>query len=164
LHDPRCLDLFVPLLYSDSVQERLQAGGALAGLGQRAWEPLLTALADSRPETRMAAIPGLIGSGQRALEPLLDVFERDPSPAARGHAAAALGAIGGKGLVEVLLPALDREEPEALPGIIAGLRDLGDPRALPALRRLIDRMPNVPDRLHGQIRQTARRAIEHLAE
>lgn len=137
LGDHRSLDVFVPLMSSADISERMQASSGLMHLGDMAWEPLTTALRSEQSETRVAAVAGLVGCGPRAITLLRDRLEFDPSPGVRGYAAAVLGTIGGdEALVDDLLHASEHEDPEALVGIVNGLGHLRDPRVLPAIRRL----------------------------
>jgi HEAT repeat protein len=102
---------------------------------------LLECLHDRQPEVVANAIAAL-GSvkASRAGEALLDLLH-DPEqpPAMRGIAASALGTSGDPRAFEPLAALLGAPQRELLGGAVDGLAELGDPRAVPLLRELLQR-------------------------
>ncbi|MCH8275164.1 MAG: HEAT repeat domain-containing protein [Armatimonadetes bacterium] len=116
---------------------------------------IIEALKHDNEFERMVAANELNGMGDsRAVEPLIAALD-DPGPRVRQAAGRALGYIGGEGVFEALIDALDDPDPVALFGVLTGLGDLGDRRALGLLREMLSHPSE-------DVRITAERAIETI--
>jgi len=101
---------------------------------------LLRRLRDPKRETRAAAAYVLgFGHFASARVPLEEVLEDVKEDAfVRGHAAEALGYIGDRESVKVLLKQMEDREAGVRYWCIFALGQIGDARALPALRRVVE--------------------------
>jgi aminopeptidase N len=137
------------LLRDPSKTVRIAAAGALREIkGDAARTALLAGLNLEDAKVRRAVIEALAAHADGAAADLEKIFAADPSPACRGAAAASLGK--SKGPVEILgqfSKYLDDEI--VLPGILTGLLESGDPKAVDAFVRATN--PG----LHPQIRVRA---------
>jgi HEAT repeat protein len=95
-----------------------------------------------RADTRSAAAYvlgfGRFASARTSLEHVLDDANEESS--VRGHAAEALAYIQGKESVDVLLRHLDDSDPGVKYWCTFALGQIGDPKALPALKQLAERV------------------------
>jgi HEAT repeat protein len=132
---PEVVPALLGAIFDPDVNVRLEVATALARVPDpRAVEPLIELLGDPDHDVRAAACDalGAIGDG-RAAGPLVMRIREDRKPLVRGHAAAALGALGpatlGAGLkdsVEALAKRASRERDlEALGAMIWALGELG---------------------------------------
>jgi HEAT repeat protein len=125
---------------SDNDPVLRSAARALSRIGdERAIEPLIRLLADREYEVRKSAIYALGWIGdERAIGPLVNVMkDQNESPTVRGVAAEAFANIGDKSGVEPLIDALEDSSAEVRFWAAFALGQLGDPRALPKLERLV---------------------------
>lgn len=74
----------------------------------------------------------IVRKGDAAVLPLIDLL-RDPSPAARHHAAHVLSKIGDSRTVEALIEALHDSDDTVVLKVVFALGQIGDSRAIPAL-------------------------------
>jgi HEAT repeat protein len=81
---------------------------------------------------------GRFASARTSLEKVLGDLEEEPS--VRGHAAEALAYIQGEDSVDVLLKHLEDESPAVMYWCAFALGQIGDARAVPALKRLVERV------------------------
>ncbi len=124
----------------DSVHDtepRVRVALALGRLDDRAAVPaLIEAMRDAatHPERREAVRAlGRIGD-RRAVDPLLELLD---DFRLRRYAAVSLGQIGDRRALEPLIDHLRSEDHEAIKdGLVRGLGELGDPRAIPVLVRV----------------------------
>lgn len=135
---------------------------ALAKLGQRATRvvpDLVAALGANEPRHRWNAALALGRLGQRAMSArtaLIGILLDDPDPSVRGHAATALGRIGGVEVVEPLARALSdpHRQVRALAARALGWLGATAAPALPQLRRaLTDPHPKVQRRAARSLEQ-----------
>ena len=115
---------------------------------------LLKQLSDPSPEVREEAAEDILATGI-ALDALATLITTDPSPDVRAAATYSLKESEDPGAVDVLILGLDDKNPEVLEEVIDGLWLLGDPRALPHLRRMLDN-PN------EDVRDAAEYALENF--
>lgn len=115
---------------------------------------LLKQLSDPSPEVREDAVDDIEASGA-ALDPLAKIITTDPSSDVRVAAIYSLKESEDPGAVDVLILALDDEDPEVLAEVIDALWFLEDRRALPHLRRMLDH-PN------EEVRDSAEFALENF--
>lgn len=117
---------------------RSEAALSLGKLGDpSAVDALLKALvADSDLFVREDITWALVRLGDFAVQPLIDLLQ-DANPAARHHAAHALGKIGDKRAVEPLINALNDDDRNVLLKSAFTLGQFGDVKAIPALINLL---------------------------
>ena len=115
---------------------------------------LLKQLSDPSAEVREEAAEDIQATGI-ALDALAKLITTDPSPDVRAAAVYSLKESDDPGAVDVLILGLDDKDPEVLEEVIDGLWLLGDPRALPHLRRMVDH-PN------EDVRDSAEYALENF--
>jgi HEAT repeat protein len=158
-------DLFIDVLKSDaSVEARQTAAWNLAMSDHpQALEALIAAAKTHEPRMQYAAIDALTTLGHRrgkekAVPPLIDILKTDPEGSVRGRAANALGQLGDKSAVPVLVEAL--KDPDQFVGSYAahGLGMLGDAAAIPALEAYEKSAEK------DSQKQAARRAIELIRQ
>jgi len=98
---------------------------------------LLKQLSDPSPEVREEAAEDIQATGI-ALDALAKLITTDPSPDVRAAAVYSLKESDDPGAVDVLILALDNEDPEVLEEVIDGLWFIGDRRAYSHLQRMLD--------------------------
>lgn len=124
-------------------QDRERVGELRQAAGRDGPSVFAAALSDADPALRFEAAVGLAGSATAAeLLPCQNGL-RDPDPRVRMWCARALGRVGHRGSVPLLLPLLDDPEPLVRCYAAYGLSGIGDPTALPALRDLLRRNEHV---------------------
>lgn len=108
-------------------------------------QELLAALESSDPARRRAACVELASRREPASIPAVEAATRDPVPAVRSTALAALRALRGKGALHRLVQVLEQDsDPEIRWRAAIELEALGDKTAIPALiRALKDKSPLV---------------------
>ena len=123
---------------SDTEVRRLGLEAAAAILPAEEVEPLLWArAADELPAIRVTAV-GLIADMERAASrPLLAAALQDATFTVRFEAARGLAALGHSAGLEVLIEAL--EFPDLRFRALGGLAQLGNPAAVPAIRKIFRR-------------------------
>lgn len=112
------------------------ADSMIMRLGEKAFGHLIAASHHESPRMRqvVASSESLVRiCGTRAVEPLMDVLEHDTEHAVRGEAARALGRIGDRRALGVLIAALDDAFPTVRLGAAMALGELGDAMAIPGL-------------------------------
>jgi len=115
---------------------------------------LLKQLSDPSPEVREEAAEDIQATGI-ALDALAKLITTDPSPDVRAAAVYSLKESDDPGAVDVLILALDNEDPEVLEEVIDGLWFIGDRRAYSHLQRFLDH-PN------EDIRDAAEYALDNF--
>src|SRR5579883_159056 len=147
--DPRAAAPCRQVLKDRSADEYARAGAAKA-LGRLkaagAFDVLVSILQDGYElETvRRGAATGLgLLGDQRAFVPLTHMLSRGDA-GMRWDVAAALGDLGDPRGVDLLIALLDDEYPQVCVNAAKALGKIGDERALPALRRLYERLRGGP--------------------
>ena len=115
---------------------------------------LLKQLSDPSPEVREDAVDEIEASGA-ALDPLAKIITTDPSSDVRIAAIYSLKESEDPGAVDVLILGLDQEDPEILMEVIDGLWFIGDRRAFPHLKRMLDHS-------NEEVRDSAKYALENF--
>ena len=119
---------------------RLEAAGALAGLGRPAAEALAAFLADSSTGVKMMAIEGLGQIGDASQVAALGALASDRSRdnvQVRLKVAEALGRIGGSSALAALVSLADDTEPAVREEVARSLRGFDQPEATAVLDRLL---------------------------
>ncbi|MBM4318974.1 MAG: hypothetical protein FJ125_03220, partial [Deltaproteobacteria bacterium] len=130
---PEVIPELVPLLADPACA--VEAGRALAALGETALVPLAKALADGPPEVRPGAARALGFCGLAEAFPLLARALGADDGALRCAAAEALGQLGQPQAVPLLVGCLRQELDGAVRhAMIVALGQLGDRQAIPALQ------------------------------
>ncbi len=136
---------------------RSEARSALCTIGEKAVEPLITALKDEDANVRSEAAGALRSIGdERAIEPLIATLN-DEDAHVRFCAALYLGSIGDERAVEPLIAALNDEEASVRESAAKALGDIGDERAIePLIAALNDE--------EARVRKSAARALGHIGD
>lgn len=128
-------------LASGNPDERLDAVLTISNFNQPENGPLLeSALNDSYPEVRAAAIAGLADLGDaRYVQPIGALIEKDKSPLVRQQCAYALGRFDDPAAIPYLLKDLRDKEPEVRGAAVLSLEKKHDPSAIgPLIQALGD--------------------------
>lgn len=133
LGDPHAIPVLLQSLKRGDTSLRDKCATALGRLHATEAVDALIELAVKRQNKNALEALGAVGD-QRALPVLLNAF-KSANPALRSGAAAALGRLGHRDAVTLLAQGLATEKSDSVRGVIvSALGELGDPRALPALR------------------------------
>jgi len=128
IRDPRAIKPLIHVMKEKFSAERHLAMEPLVKIGAAALEPLLAELKNDDPDVVRIAVAALVKIGDpRATESLIDVFRTTDSNAIRISLAAALGKIGDKKAIPVLLAALNDEMPVVRRLAAVSLAKIGKP-------------------------------------
>lgn len=165
LDDPAGLPALLRALDDEASTVRAEAARGAGSLGRESATRALLVIAttDPRVEVRTSAVYGLGETRDaRAFDPLLAILQNAGEDSrVRGQAAEVLGHFGGERALESLIAALADPSAEVRYWSAFALGEIGDPRALPALRRAADDAATPDGR--GSVGAEARAAIELIA-
>lgn len=140
LGGPEAVAALIPYLSDQEASARLASAEALSKAGESVAAVLVDALDDAQPEVRRKIAAGLGQLDDPTAVPALIASLQDDDREVRLQAAGALAKIGDTRAVEPLLDRLTAQEDYARVQIVCviGLGDLRDPRAIPALVRILE--------------------------
>jgi ParB family chromosome partitioning protein len=143
---------------------KLAVEGLIKKHSKAAQQVLLRAIADTDRDVRLLAVNALVDDDAKA--PLAEAMKSD-RPDIRVRAAAALAQHGDPSVYDVLTDLANKDEPQLKERVsdwlevtelaIGGLSELGDPRALPIVTRLLDSP-------HARLRKAAATALLWVAK
>jgi HEAT repeat protein/glycerophosphoryl diester phosphodiesterase len=141
IHDDKAINDLANILVTDAGEDaawtRAKATWVLASMGEKSVPQLVRALSDTKEVTRLRATWALVKIGSPAVKSLISTL-RDPNKFARERAAQALGWIEDESAVTALAWALKDKEPAVVCSAAWALGRIGDPRALPSLKSLMN--------------------------
>jgi HEAT repeat protein len=150
-------------LRAEDDEVRLAAVQSIGILGdKRAWDSLVTMLADKSNRVREAAAYGLGSLGdKRASRALIRALaDQRESAGVRGMAAEQLGRLGVSRATPRLVAALHDREPEVRFWAAYALGQVADPSALPDLAQLVSDNTTIPQ--FGTVGAEAAKAIDRI--
>lgn len=167
LHDPRTVDLLLPMLGIDDEELQVAVAAAIGSVGEPALLPLLEALRSDDGRTRTGAATALgFQESARATRPLTALLLHDPDVRARRAAANSLGFIKDEQVAASLIEGLRDEDvyvrlASAQALYQRALTGSADVAALPELRSVAEHDQSA---IHGSypVREAAARAIREI--
>ena len=150
LKDPRSIETMILLLQDKVPAVRDEACRAIQAIGEASIPPLLRGLQDPNWRVRLRAVEALtLLRPQVAVEPLMNLVENDSDTAVRQDAVRALGHIGARQAVPLLLASLAKTSLQ-----LKTIEALGHMRAVEALPHLMALVKSLPadayeDRMEG---------------
>jgi HEAT repeat protein len=152
IQSPQAIDTLCLLLQDKVPAVREEAGQAIQTIGSASIPKLLETLHDRNWKIRLRAVEALAFLKPReAVGPLMTVVLEDSDTAVRQDAVRALGQIGDRRAIPLLLSSLALNTPSLKLAAIEALGVIRSPEAIPALLALINSLPPdaYEDRMEG---------------